>query len=104
MRLVIDTNIVMAGLLKDSSVRYILLSSGINFFLPEIALAEIDKYKGEICKRADYTEEEFYFILKEILNNISLVNKEEIKYYIFEADNIMKDIDIDDSLFIATCL
>ncbi len=41
MRLVLDTNILIAALIKDSLTREILLFPGFEFLLPEYALEEI---------------------------------------------------------------
>ena len=54
MKIVIDTNVLMAGLLKDSIVRAMLLSKNIKFFIPEHALDEIRKYEDELLKKSGY--------------------------------------------------
>ena len=104
MKIVIDTNILMAGLIKGSTVREILISKNTEFFLPEHAIEEIKKYKKELCEKAGYTEEEFDRLFSYLLENIKIIPKTEIKLYMKKAENIMKEIDINDSSFIATCL
>ena len=103
MKIVIDTNILMAGLLKNSIVREILLSKNIDFFIPYQAIEEIKKYKKYLCKKSSYNEEEFEILLNYLLENIKTVPKIKIKAYMAEAEKIMKIIDINDSSFIATC-
>jgi len=44
MKLIIDTNILISSLFKDSTVREILLNESLNFYLPEIVLSEVNKY------------------------------------------------------------
>lgn len=104
MKIVIDTNILMAGLLKDSIVREILVSKNFKFFLPEYAIGEVKKYKKELCEKSRYTEKEFEKLFSYLLENIKIVPKTEVNLYMKKAENIMKEIDIDDSSFIATCL
>ena len=99
----IDTNVLIAGLLRESIVREILLSENIKFFLPDYSLIEINKYKKDLCEKSDYSEEEFDLMLECLLENIELIPKEEIKGYMEEAKEVMKNIDIKDSSFIATC-
>ena len=41
MKIVIDTNVLMAGLIKNSIVRTILFSKNIEFFLPEYSINEM---------------------------------------------------------------
>ncbi|MEK6906243.1 MAG: PIN domain-containing protein [Nanoarchaeota archaeon] len=104
MKVVIDTNILMAGLIKDSIVREILISRNIEFFLPEKAIEEIRKYQRELCKKAEYTKKEFERLFSYLLYNLKIVSKNKIKPYMKKAEKIMEKIDVDDSSFIATCL
>ena len=104
MRLVIDTNRLIAGLLKDSTARVIILNDYFDFFAPEYMIEEIEKYRGYLCEKAKITEKEFYIILYTLLEKIEIVNHEKLKEYMDEAMKLMKDIDIKDSPFIATGL
>lgn len=104
MKIVIDTNILMAGLLKDSIVRIILLSQNIKFFIPEHALYEIKKYEMELIKKSGYTQEELKTLMNHLLKNVKIVPKLELKKFIKKAENIMRYIDIKDSSFIAAAL
>ncbi len=104
MKIVIDTNVLIAGLLKDSIIRSILmLNSEIKFFLPEFSLSEIKKYEDVLCSKAGYTKRQLNELLTILLSNIKLVSKKEIEKYKKKGKMIMKDIDVNDSSFIATC-
>ena len=104
MRLVIDTNVFMAGLLKDSIVRKILSSENIQFFIPEHALDELEKHKNTLIKKANINAAEFDEMVSLLLENIEVVPESKIKAKFKEAKDVMKDIDIKDSPFIATVL
>ncbi|MEK6800659.1 MAG: PIN domain-containing protein [Nanoarchaeota archaeon] len=104
MKRVIDTNVLIAGLIRDSTVRKILISKKFQFFLPEDALEEIEKYRIELTAKSGYTKEEFGKLRDLLLDSITLVSKAEIKPYLEKAEEIMKDIDIKDSSFVATAL
>src|SRR3989344_3997318 len=104
MKIVIDTNVFMAGLLKDSEVRRLLIDENINFFLPEYAINEVEKYKTELCNKSGYSEEDFESMISFLLENIEIVAFEQIKMYIEIAEKIMNSIDIKDAPFIATSL
>lgn len=104
MKIVIDTNVLIAGFLKDSIVREVLTSQNIKFFMPKLAIREIKKYEDELCRKAGYTKEEFERLFYLLLENIKLVPKIYIRSYMKKAEKIMKKIDIKDSSFIATCL
>lgn len=104
MRLVIDTNVFMAGLLKDSIVRKVLSSENIQFFIPEHALNELEKHKNTLIKKANINEAEFDEMVSLLLENIEVVPESKIKTKFKEAEDVMKNIDIKDSPFIATAL
>ena len=103
MRIVIDTNVLMAGLLKEAIVREILISPKNDFFLPEAALKEVKKYADELCEKADYSDTELQEIVSYLMERISLVKDEEIKPYMKKAEEVM-EIDKKDAPFLATCL
>ncbi len=103
MRIVIDTNVLMAGLLKDSIIREILVSKNIHFFLPDLAIKEVLKYKDYLCKKSSYTINELEILLSYLLENIKVIPVIKIKKYMKKAENIMGKIDINDSSFVATC-
>ncbi len=52
MRIVIDTNRIIASLIKDGTSRKILFSEDIEFITPDFSLQEIEKYKGYIIGKA----------------------------------------------------
>ena len=52
MRLVLDTNILIAALTKDSITRRILLLLDFEFLLPAFALNELAKHRGKIVRAA----------------------------------------------------
>ena len=104
MRLVIDTNVFMTGLLKDSIVRKVLSSENIQFFIPEHALDELEKHKNTLIKKSNINAAEFDEMVSLLLENIEVVPEPKIKAKFKEAEDVMKDIDIKDSPFIATVL
>ena len=104
MRLVIDTNVFMAGLLKDSIVRKVLSSENIQFFIPEHALDELEKHKNTLIKKSNINAAEFDEMVSLLLENIELVPESKIKAKFNEAEDVMKDIDIKDSPFMAAVL
>lgn len=103
MKIVIDTNVIMAGLIKNSIVRLLLASPKFDFYTPKYALIEIEKYKDTLCEKAELSYSEFDIILNNIMNNIILIADNKIVNHMNEAERIMKNIDIKDSAFIAAC-
>ncbi|MBI4918992.1 hypothetical protein HY837_03615 [archaeon] len=54
MRILIDTNIIIAALIKNSGAREVILSGKFDLFSPELVIEEVNKYKKLICKKAPY--------------------------------------------------
>ena len=44
MKLIIDTNILISSLLKNSTTRELLLNESFEFYLPEMVMIELKKY------------------------------------------------------------
>jgi predicted nucleic acid-binding protein len=101
MRLVIDTNIIFSALIKDSITRRILLTSKFEFFIPEYVSIEIHNHSQEIMKKSGYDQDDFNTMIDTIMTNINVIPTEELKSYIPKAFKIMKDIDEDDTSFLA---
>jgi predicted nucleic acid-binding protein len=104
MNIVIDTNIFISALIKDSLTREIIVNLDNNFLFPEFELQEIYKYKDEIIKKSGYSEIEFIRLVTLLLNHMKIVSYEEICNYNNEAWEIMSKIDQEDFIFIATAL
>lgn len=104
MKLVIDTNVLISALLKNSVTREILLFPSLEFFLPEYALEEVEAHKGSISKRSGLSEEEIDVILSVLLENITIIPATEISPNVAKADNLIGHIDPFDIPFVALAL
>ena len=102
MILVIDSNILFASLIRDSTVRKIIVESGWDFFYPESSFHEIRKYKDLVLEKSGMSEEDYTELLNDLLKHIKLVPEEEIKGNMGEADTLLGKIDPDDVVFLAT--
>ena len=102
MRLVIDTNRVIASLIKDSISRKLLLSNKFNFYSPIFLIEELNKYKAVIIKKANINEFIYNRILRIFLYKISLVSLNEFEDYLEEAKELIEDTK--DIPFIAVAL
>ena len=101
MKLVIDTNRFMAALLKSSVSREIIISEKIEFYSPEYMITEIEKHRNYLMKKSKLDKKDYNFLLSTLLENITLVPFEKFKHKYMDAVEIMKNIDITDSPFIA---
>ncbi|MFO8050775.1 MAG: PIN domain-containing protein [Thermoplasmatota archaeon] len=104
MKLVIDSNRVMAGLIKNSSTRMIILNEEIDFVAPEYLLVEIEKYKEYPMKKSHQSEREFQVTISSLIDRIEFIPEDDLVEHMDKAEEIMKEIDLKDSPFIAVAL
>lgn len=104
MKLIIDTNVLISSLLKDSTTRELLLNESFQFYLPEIVMSEVKKYLPYIIQKSRQTEEEIKKLLNILLENLNLVPIDEYEKKMDEAMEIISKIDEKDSQFIALAL
>lgn len=102
MKVVIDTNRIIASLIKEGVSRAILFSKKFNFITPDFSLEEITKYKKEIMDKARISEEEFRLLLVLLFEKITIIPKEEYSPFMAEARLLISDTN--DVPFIALAL
>ena len=104
MRLVIDTNRVIAALIKDSFSRKIILHIDAELITIPLLKEEVMKYKEMILAKSGLNETSFDLILQKLYEKMAVLNEEIIKKYRKEAGEVMDRIDPDDTQFIAAAL
>ena len=104
MRLVVDTNILFSAMIRDSFTRKILVSSSLDFFMPEFALTEIEKHKGLLVEKSGLSKEDIELILGQLTENIHVVPVDEFSKFVSQAKRALEDIDLDDIPFLALAL
>ena len=104
MKLVVDTNIVIAALLRDSGTRKILLHPLFSFYIPEHAFNEIERHEDELIKKSGLTRHRFHQIMNILKKHLTIVSTEEFIGHYPDAFNAMKNIDETDAPFVALSL
>ena len=104
MKIILDVNVILSALIRDSTTRKIILNSEFDLYFPESSLHKIRKYKDYILEKSGLTEEEYNKIMATLFKYIKLVSTEEIEKNWHEAKKIMEHIDKEDVVFIATAL
>lgn len=104
MKLVIDTNIILSGLIKDSITRKILLSSEFEFFILDFYLTELNKYKSAILEKIENDEENLNKLIGLLQERIIIVPEKEYSKKIKKANQIIGEIDSKDIPFVALAL
>ena len=75
MLLVVDANVLIAALIKDSDTRELLMSDELTLIAPEFLLEEATKYIGYISQKTKLEKE----IVEELLTDV--IQRAEIKIY-----------------------
>ena len=104
MRVILDTNILFSALIKDSTTRKLILEFEGIFLFPEYIFEEAEKHKDEIFRKSGMSADEFNKLLALILRKVTIVPSEALEPYRQEANDIAKNIDVNDTLFIACAL
>jgi predicted nucleic acid-binding protein len=104
MILVIDTNRIIAALIKDSASRKIIYSDKFLLLTPKFTLEELKGNRKEILTKTRLSGTAFESLLSIIMSNLYVVDDSIIKYKLEEAKRIMDKIDKNDTPFIALAL
>jgi predicted nucleic acid-binding protein len=98
MKLVIDTNRIMAGLLRDSTSRKIILQDSFSFYAPDYIETELFKHRVYLVKKTKLSEPDFDILMYILLEHVILVPFEDFGQEYDHAMQIMKTVDENDSL------
>ena len=101
---VIDSNILIAGLLKDGKIRELITNSGDELLIPEIIFEEIEEHIDELTEKSGLSLEEFNKMISKFKEYFKIIPTKDIINFKEEANLIIGNIDKDDVLFIATSL
>ena len=95
MELVIDANIFISALIRDSHTRHFLILRGHSFYVPEFVFEEIQEHIEEIIQKSCLSESVIKEILEQIilLANIKIISFEDFKEFEKEAISLSPDID-----------
>ncbi len=104
MNIVLDVNVLIAALIRDSTVRRLIIEKDHEWHFPEQALEKVEKYKQLILEKSGLNNNELAELLATLLKYLTLVKKETIARQWDEAEHIMGSIDIEDAVIIAAAL
>lgn len=104
MIIIVDVNIILSALIKDSTTREIIIKSGQDFYFPEPSIHTIRKHRDLILEKSGLSQIELLTMLNTLFRFIQIVPTEEILQNWDEAKKIMEHIDPEDVTFIAAAL
>jgi len=104
MELVIDSNIVMSALIRDSLTRKIILDSNHRFYAPEFLRNEIEKYEDLIGQKANLNKSEVETLVNLVIGEVEILPIESYESKIDKAEDLIGDEDIKDGPFLSVAL
>ena len=102
MKIVIDSNRIIASLLKEGTAREILYYRNLEFIAPEFVKEEIQKHKGDLLKKVNISIENFDILLSLLFERITLIPQSEYADYLNKLK--IEISDPKDIPYLACCL
>ena len=93
MKIAVDTNRVIAALVKDSTTRNILFDRNFEFVTPDYTITEIQEHKEELKDKTNLNDDEFDILLALLFENITIIPKSDYEAYLNECKNNISDSD-----------
>ena len=94
----------MSAMIKDATTRSILLNRSFQFVSPDFIEEEMSNHLETVSKKSGLSIDECKKLLRFILFHIEIVPIETYKANLKQAFEIMKDIDEDDTPYVALAL
>lgn len=104
MKLIVDTNRIIAALIKNGASRKVILSNKFELITAEFTRKELGKHRAEILKKAKLSEKDFDGLLAMFFKRIYVVDDSAFGIRFGYAMKIMDRIDPNDTPFISLAL
>ena len=104
LKIILDVNIILSAIIKDSITRKVIFESGHTFYFPEYAFKKIEKYKDYILAKSGLEAEEFSNLLKSLFKHIEIISTGNLADSWEKSMDIIEKIDSEDVVFIAAAL
>ncbi|MCD6480826.1 MAG: PIN domain-containing protein [Thermoplasmata archaeon] len=104
MNIIVDSNILISALIKDSITRRIVIQCNDTFLSPEVMVEEIEKHLDVISAKSGLSYDDIEKVMDTLLKYINIISFNEIKDSINAAERIMGKIDPSDVIFVAAAL
>ena len=79
MKVLVDTNRIIAALIRKGTTRDILFDENFEFVTPDFTITEIKEHEDELRKKTKLTKEEFDVLLALIFEHIGLSRMKSIR-------------------------
>lgn len=104
MKIILDTNIFVSALLRDSVVRELVVNSPLELVFPEVILDELREHEEELLEKSGLLKDEYQKLINKLLAYVKILPTEILKPCKENALRIIGAIDKDDAIFFAAAL
>jgi predicted nucleic acid-binding protein len=104
LKFVLDTNVVLKALIRDSVVRGIILTSNHEFLIPEFLIEEVREHLDVVARKSGLSKKEANSVLGTLMARVSIVKTGRIMSKWDEASAVMEKIDRNDAAFVAAAM
>lgn len=104
MKLVIDSNIFIAALIREGLIRNIIVNFPGDLIIPDVAFYEVEKHKDELIEKSDLSIADFDELISELRYYVKVFPSREAIGFRRQAKEIIGSFDEGDVPFIATSL
>lgn len=104
MKVVVDANVVIAALARQSITKEVLLYPFIDYYSPEFLFEELKEHEDEIIAKMHTDNDGYRKALGIITKKIKIVRKAAYSQYLNQAREIIGVVDKDDAPYIAVAL
>jgi len=104
MKIVVDANVVIAALAKQSITKEVLLYPFIDYYSPDFLLEELAEHEDEIISKMHTDKAGYQKVLDILTKKIKIVRKAAYSQYMNQVREIIGKLDTDDEQYIAVAL
>ena len=91
MKLVVDTNVVVSAMVRDSVTRRLLFHPALELFSPPHLFEELEEHKAEIMQKSGFTEIEFSDFISALAKIVFMVSEEAYKKHMRDVAEVIAD-------------
>ncbi len=92
MNLIIDANILFAGIIKNNITLNLIYNEQITLFAPEYIWEEFEKYKNYLLKKTKQTEEKFNKLIETLKKIVNTIPYNDIEPFLSDAKKFCPDL------------
>jgi len=104
MKIVLDTNVLMSAIIRDSLTRELITKSEHRLYVPDEVFETLLKYRTLILKKTNANPDNLESLIGRLSNYLEILPRKKFQPHMKKAKEAMKGIDLEDAVFVACAL